>query len=116
MPVRMAAFGKYDNNFVEGWIPNDLFRLAGCLGCHTDVDNDGPQLAGGRRFETPVGVFVSPNITPDKETGIGKWSDQNFLDALLKGKRPDGAIYYPAFPYTAYANMNYMINRFASIA
>lgn len=83
-----------------------LFRLAGCAGCHTDVDNDGPPLAGGRAIETPFGTFYSPNITPDPKHGIGAWSETDFIRALTLGEAPDGRHYYPAFPYTAYTRMH----------
>lgn len=83
-----------------------VIRLAGCIACHTDSKNGGAELAGGRAFETPFGVFRSPNITPDKETGIGNWSLETFSNAVTKGLRPDGTHYYPAFPYTSYAKMS----------
>jgi len=79
-----------------------LFAAAGCAGCHTDVENDGPPLAGGRALETPFGIFYSPNITPDPETGIGDWTDADFLRALREGKAPDGSTYFPVFPYTSF--------------
>lgn len=82
-----------------------LFAAAGCAGCHTDVKNQGALLAGGRPLETPFGVFYSPNITPDPETGIGGWSDEDFVRALREGVSPDGDHLYPAFPYTSYTRM-----------
>jgi mono/diheme cytochrome c family protein len=82
-----------------------LFRAGGCYSCHTDEKNKGPGLAGGRALETPFGTFYSPNITPDKGTGIGSWSDADFLRALKQGKRPDGASYFPVFPYATYNRM-----------
>jgi mono/diheme cytochrome c family protein len=82
-----------------------IFHAAGCFSCHTDVDNDGPPLAGGRALQTPFGTFYSPNITPDLEHGIGDWSDDDFVRALRKGVAPDGSHYYPAFPYTSYTRM-----------
>jgi len=82
-----------------------VIRTAGCIACHTDAQNGGAELAGGREFDTPYGVFRAPNITPDKETGIGGWSLAMFSDALTKGLRPDGSHYYPAFPYTSYTKM-----------
>jgi mono/diheme cytochrome c family protein len=82
-----------------------LFRAAGCAACHTDVDNDGPLLAGGRALSTPFGTFYSPNITPDPVHGIGNWSDDDFVRALREGVAPDGSHYYPSFPYTSYTRM-----------
>ncbi len=82
-----------------------VFRAAGCASCHTDRDNKGPFLAGGRALDTRFGTFYSPNITPDPEHGIGRWSDEDFLRALTEGISPQGTHYYPAFPYTSYTHM-----------
>jgi mono/diheme cytochrome c family protein len=82
-----------------------LLHAAGCYACHTDTENDGPPLAGGRRLETPFGVFFSPNITPDARTGIGSWTDEQFVRSLHEGVSPTGAHYYPVFPYPAYTRM-----------
>jgi len=82
-----------------------LFKIAGCASCHTDEKHRGPPLAGGRKIETPLGVFYSPNITPDPKFGIGRWSDDDFIRALRVGLSPTGAHYYPAFPYTSYTWM-----------
>ena len=84
-----------------------LFNVAGCAACHTDVDNDGPPLAGGRALKTPFGTFYSPNITPDPVHGIGDWSDDDFVRALREGIAPDGSHYYPSFPYTSYTRMRH---------
>lgn len=83
-----------------------LFNAAGCLGCHTDKAHKGAPLAGGRELKTPFGIYFSPNITPDKENGIGDWSNADFLRALRHGKNPDGINYFPVFPYTSYTNMS----------
>src|SRR5712692_9128815 len=53
-----------------------IFEAADCVGCHTDAKNEGKRLAGGRALTTPFGIFYSPNITPDREHGIGKWTDR----------------------------------------
>jgi mono/diheme cytochrome c family protein len=83
-----------------------ILHAAGCGVCHTDTDNDGPFLAGGRRLETPFGVFYAPNITPDPEHGIGRWTEKDFIAALSEGLAPDGSHYYPVFPYTSYTRMD----------
>jgi hypothetical protein len=62
-------------------------------------------LAGGRAIATPFGSFYSPNITPDPETGIGRWTDAEFLKALREGLRPDGANYFPVFPYPSFTRI-----------
>ena len=63
-----------------------------------EVDPSG----GGRAFVLPFGTIYTPNITPDAETGIGKWTDAQFLNAVHRGIAPDGSRYYPAFPYPSY--------------
>ncbi len=83
-----------------------LFQAANCLSCHTDFDNSGAPLAGGRELKTPFGSFYTPNITPDPETGIGGWSDDDFVRALSEGVSPSGEHYYPSFPWTAYRGMS----------
>ena len=82
-----------------------LFDVAGCQACHTDSKNGGRPLAGGRALKTPFGVYYSPNITADPEHGIGAWSEDDFVRALRHGKNPDGASYFPVFPYPAYSRM-----------
>lgn len=82
-----------------------LLRAAGCVSCHTDRDPDGPFLAGGRALKTPFGTFYAPNITPDPNHGIGRWSDEDFVRALAHGVSPRGTHYYPAFPYTSYTRI-----------
>ena len=74
-----------------------------CASCHTA--RDGAFLAGGLRFETPFGTLYSTNITPDPDTGIGRWSEADFLASLRHGVRPDGEHLYPAFPYTAFTKI-----------
>ncbi|MDJ0950574.1 MAG: cytochrome c [Alphaproteobacteria bacterium] len=83
-----------------------VFHAAGCLGCHTDVKNKGPALAGGRALKTPFGTFYGPNITPDPDHGIGSWSEAEFIRALREGRAPDGSHYFPAFPYPAFTGMS----------
>jgi len=83
-----------------------IYRLAGCKSCHTDSMDKELGPAGGVALDTPFGTFYTPNITPDQETGIGGWSDQQFIDAMRKGLSPDGEDYFPAFPYTSYTRMH----------
>src|SRR3989304_2100105 len=82
-----------------------IFRATGGCGWHTDYANGGALLAGGRAIETPFGTIYGTNITPDPETGIGNWSDEDFLRAMTEGLGPAGTIFYPAFPYTAFPKM-----------
>jgi len=83
-----------------------VFRATGGCTCHTDVENDGPELAGGRPLATPFGTFFSTNITPDPETGIGSWSEAEFVRAMREGQGPDGTDYFPVFPYTSFTGMS----------
>ena len=80
-----------------------IFALAGGCACHT-VPKEA-EHAGGRAFPIPFGTVYSTNITPDKETGLGAWSDQQIHDAMVKGIRPDGSRILPVMPYEAYAGM-----------
>ncbi|MFB9263318.1 cytochrome c [Bradyrhizobium erythrophlei] len=74
-----------------------------CASCHT-ADAAKP-FAGGKRIDTPFGAITSPNLTPDRETAIGDWSDDDFLRALRYGMSPSGAHYYPAFPYPNFTRL-----------
>lgn len=82
-----------------------LANAADCVACHTDGAHGGRPYAGGRAIATPFGTFYSPNITPDPATGIGRWSEAQFLCALHDGVRPDGANFYPVFPYTSFTRI-----------
>ena len=82
-----------------------IFKASGGCGCHTNYENDGAFLAGGRALATPFGTFFSTNITPDPETGIGQWSSEDFIKAMTQGIGPDGTHYAPAFPYPAFTQM-----------
>jgi mono/diheme cytochrome c family protein len=79
-----------------------LSKAGGCLGCHTEERKDAVPYAGGRALKTPFGTFYGPNITPHPQAGIGRWSQADFARAMREGRRPDGAHYYPAFPYTSF--------------
>ena len=83
-----------------------IFKAAGCGGCHTDIKTKGPLLAGGRALVTPFGSFYSPNITPNQVHGIGSWSQADFATALRRGVAPDGAPYFPSFPYPSFTGMS----------
>lgn len=76
-----------------------LAKMGDCISCHTDVHAGTPAYAGGLPIETPFGTFYSPNVTPDKETGIGAWTEQDFIRALKEGRDPKGRNYFPVFPY-----------------
>ena len=99
-PSKLAAAG--DDTVARGEV---VYHAAGCHGCHTRTEEGAPALAGGRALVTPFGTFHSPNITPDKATGLGNWSAADFKRALREGLSPHGDPYYPAFPYTSYSGM-----------
>jgi mono/diheme cytochrome c family protein len=79
-----------------------LSKAGGCLGCHTEEKEKAVPYAGGRAPKTPFGTFSGPNITPHPQAGIGRWSEADFIRALREGRRPDGAHYFPAFPYPSF--------------
>jgi mono/diheme cytochrome c family protein len=80
-----------------------LARAGDCMACHTV--RGGTPYAGGRAIETPFGRLYAPNITPDRDTGIGAWNANDFWRALHNGKSRDGRLLYPAFPYTNYTRV-----------
>lgn len=87
-----------------------VFWAAGCASCHAAPGVEPAAggearlvLSGGRRFATPFGTFVAPNVSMHPEAGIGGWSLPQFASAVMLGVSPEGAHYYPAFPYATYA-------------
>lgn len=82
-----------------------LAKAADCTACHT-VPGSGKAFAGGVPFKLPFGTIYSSNITADEATGIGRWSDDDFVRAVREGVRKDGKHLYPAFPYTSYTQLS----------
>jgi mono/diheme cytochrome c family protein len=82
----------------------ELAMLGNCNVCHTRAD--GRAYAGGRALQTPFGTIYATNITPDPDTGIGRWSDTAFLRAMREGVRRDGSHLYPAFPYDHFTKVS----------
>lgn len=82
-----------------------LATVGDCAGCHTT--QGGARYAGGRSLATPFGDIPVPNITPDRETGLGDWSFENFWQALHVGKGRHGELLYPAFSYTSYTKVSH---------
>jgi mono/diheme cytochrome c family protein len=93
VPASLAKAGQVERGAY-------LARAADCMVCHTT--QGGKEYAGGLGFKLPFGMLYSTNITPDKETGIGNYTDQDFLNAVHRGIRRDGARLYPAMPFTSY--------------
>jgi mono/diheme cytochrome c family protein len=83
-----------------------LAAAAGCDQCHTDSKNGGLPYAGGRAMATEFGTIVTPSITPDKASGIGAWSEADFVRAMRWGIAPDGTPYVTAFPFPYFARLS----------
>lgn len=80
-----------------------MFNAGGCASCHAVPDqSDRTRLGGGVAIKSPFGTFYAPNISPDPTYGIGKWTEADFVNAVMHGVSPDGQHYFPAFPYTSY--------------
>lgn len=104
----LAALRAHPANAARG---EAVYWAAGCAACHTppDMASDAPTearlvLTGGRAFVTPFGTFHAPNVSMHPDAGIGGWTLDQFATAVLLGVSPEGAHYYPAFPYTTYAH------------
>ncbi|TDL81197.1 c-type cytochrome [Palleronia sediminis] len=83
-----------------------VFWAAGCASCHAAPDAEGEArlvLAGGEAFPSEFGTFYAPNVSMHPERGIGSWDAAAFADAVQRGVSPEGAHYYPVFPYASYA-------------
>jgi mono/diheme cytochrome c family protein len=102
--VALAATPPSGQDFSQIERGRYLTTVADCAACHTDRGSSA-QLAGGRPIETPFGNVVAANITPDRDTGIGNWTDAQFDAAVRRGRRPDGARLYPAMPFPYYTRM-----------
>ncbi len=105
-PLTADQLPKHTADVTNG---EKLFHASGCHSCHLpskDSGLDEASVAGGAPLKTPIGTLYPPNLTPDPETGIGKWSDVDFVNAMQKGIGKDGEHLIPAFPYTSYAHMS----------
>ena len=86
----------------------EVFNAGGCSSCHAvpnqpdRLQPDRLRLGGGLAISSPFGTFYAPNISPDMTDGIGRWSEADFINAVMKGVSPQGYHYFPAFPYTSY--------------
>jgi len=83
-----------------------LAQAGGCVGCHTEDRRGAVPFAGGRALATPFGTFYGPNITSHPEAGIGRWTEADFIRAMREGVRPEGANYFPAFPYPSFTKIS----------
>lgn len=105
--VLLAPFGRIAQAADDAAIKRGAYLAAAadCEACHTDKKAQTAPLSGGRALVTPFGTFYGPNITPDPETGIGKWSAADFRRALREGKDDEGHYLYPVFPFTSFTGM-----------
>ena len=105
-PLTAADIPQHTPDVANG---ERLYHAAGCISCHQpppelkDVAADVP--AGGAPLHTPIGTLYPLNLTPDPETGIGDWTDLQFVNAVMRGISPKGENLIPALPYTSYAHM-----------
>ncbi len=103
-PVTVSALPAYVADATRG---RTVFDAGGCSSCHASLDQDDRTvLGGGVAIPSPFGTFYAPNISPNPVDGIGRWSEANFVTAVLKGTSPGGQHYFPAFPYTSYQRMS----------
>jgi mono/diheme cytochrome c family protein len=103
--VSASALGPHTPNPENG---KTMFFAGGCNTCHaTPEQDDRTKLGGGRGLKSPFGTFYAPNISPDRNDGIGGWSEAQFITAMNKGTSPDGRHYFPAFPYPSYHRMGF---------
>jgi mono/diheme cytochrome c family protein len=96
-----SAFAQGDADLVKRG--EYLARAGDCIACHTGPGQ--PPYSGGYKMDTPIGVIYPPNLTPDKQTGIGDWSDDQFYRAMHEGIGKDGEYLYPVFPFPWYTNV-----------
>jgi mono/diheme cytochrome c family protein len=98
--IAATALPPYQPNLANGLT---TFNAGGCSSCHAVPNQpDRLKLGGGLAIPSPFGTFYAPNISPDPNDGIGRWSEPDFVTALLKGTSPEGTHYFPALPYTSY--------------
>ncbi len=107
--VLSAPFARADATLDRGAYL--MKSIVACGNCHTPKGPDGHaiagrELAGGLEFNAPIFHAIAPNITPDPDTGIGKWTDAQIIDAIRNGKRPDGTIIGPPMPIAFYCDMS----------
>lgn len=98
--IPASALQAYTPSLANG---QTTFNAGGCSSCHAVPDQpDRLRLGGGLAIPSPFGTFYAPNISPDPKDGIGRWSEADFVTAVLKGTSPRGTHYFPAFPYGSY--------------
>ncbi len=105
-PAAAAHAAGIDNQSFDQVERGRYLSIVGdCSACHT-LPGSGQALAGGRILETPFGSLLSPNISPDPVTGIGAWTDDEFVNSMTKGTARKGTHLFPAMPYTYYTKIS----------
>jgi mono/diheme cytochrome c family protein len=103
--VPASALAPHSPDLANGKV---IFFAGGCASCHaTPEQDDKTRLGGGIALKSPFGTFYAPNISSDPAEGIGRWSEADFVTAMVKGTSPDGQHLYPAFPYTTYQHARF---------
>ena len=101
--IAATALPPHTPNLANG---RSMFLIGGCASCHAlPKRDDATRLGGGVALTSPFGTFYVPNISPDPNNGIGRWTEAQFLTAMVKGTSPAGEHLYPALPYTSYQRM-----------
>jgi mono/diheme cytochrome c family protein len=105
-PLQAEQLPKHVADIANGAI---IYNVGGCHSCHLPPAGlagvDAALPAGGKALKTPIGTLYPPNLTPDAATGLGQWSDVEFVNAMQLGIGRSGQHLIPAFPYTSYAHM-----------
>lgn len=106
VPLPATAIPVHRADLANG---RTLFHAGSCLWCHRPAPEakaaDASLPSGGAPFKTPVGTFFPQNLTPDRDTGLGRWSELDFVNAMVRGLSPRGRHYFPAFPYASFRLM-----------
>ena len=100
--IQASSLGPYTANVANG---KTMFDIGGCVSCHATNKDDRTILGGGLGLKSPFGTFYVPNISPNPVDGVGRWSEADFVTAMMRGTSPSGRHYFPAFPYGSYAKM-----------
>jgi mono/diheme cytochrome c family protein len=100
LTIAASALPAYQADIGNG---STIFNAGGCSSCHAVPNQpDRTRLGGGLAIPSPFGTFYAPNISPDPNDGIGRWSEADFVTAVMKGTSPGDTHFFPAFPYTSY--------------
>jgi mono/diheme cytochrome c family protein len=100
--VPASTLAAYTPNVTNG---KTIFDIGGCVSCHATSKDERTILGGGLALKSPFGTFYVPNISQNPVDGIGRWSEADFVTAMMRGTSPAGRHYFPSLPYTSYAKM-----------